>query len=88
MCLGRVLAALDGSHHRCADCGLTAAGPVEHVCACGTKLRTNKGAGLRCVKNAEAPSVEAPAEIVVVYVGIEHKDKPEKLRDGGGWFGG
>ena len=88
LCLGRVLRALDGSHHRCADCGLRAAGPVESVCACGTKLRTNLGAGLRCQKNPHAPNLEAPAEVVVVYVGIEHKAQPAlRLTDHGkGWF--
>lgn len=86
ICLGRVLQALDGSHHRCADCGLTAAGDVTAVCVCGAKLRTNLGAGLRCQRKPDPPTVEAPAEIVVTYVGIEHRKAPakSKLKDGGG----
>lgn len=86
-CLGRVLQAVDGSHHRCAECGATAVGTVHHLCACGTRLKTGRSAGLCCQRNPDPPTPEAPAEIVVMCVGpVGASAMPceIKLRDGGG----
>lgn len=87
ICLGRVLrrkAEAGGFFFRCADCGLERAGRVEAICACGAKLKTGKNAGLRCRANPDGPSVENPAEVVVLFVGLgAAPPRPATLRDGG-----
>lgn len=82
ICFGRVLVCETGA--RCADCGAVGK-TVSDVCACGTMLNAGQNAGLRCIKNP-AVSVECPAEIVVIYVGIEVKPaaKAPGLKMGGG----
>lgn len=74
--MGRVLRKQieEGWLNRCAECGATHAGKVETLCACGTKLKTGFNAGLRCQINPEGPTAENPAEIIVMFVGIETKE--------------
>ena len=54
---------------RCAECATEVAGTKPAaLCACGAKLRNGRLAGLQCVPNP-CPSIEQPAQIVVVYTG-------------------
>lgn len=71
VCLGRILERRDergNLHARCADCGLEKEGDHRKLCACGTKLRDGRNAGLKCVVNATR-TPEIPAEIVVTVDG-------------------
>lgn len=86
VCLGRVLRRKvpGGWVNRCADCGAEMAGKVENLCACGAKLKTGKNAGFRCRANPDGSTPESPAEIVVMFVGLEPvHHAPATLRDGG-----
>jgi len=72
ICMGRVLVRKDPSGRRiarCAECGATGNDDrtlraIHTVCACGTKQRSGKDAGRRCIKNPNV-SYESPQEIVV-----------------------
>lgn len=68
ICGGRVMCYVHFDRrrtYRCACCEVEREGKEETViCACGTKLKTGKDAGLRCVRNAER-SPEFPDAIVI-----------------------
>ena len=88
-CFGRILRAVDGAHYRCAECGLIVSHPkVTALCACGTKLGNGRLVGLRCQRNPDGPTPEAPAEIVVGLVGAGTQNTAQapvsQLRDCGG----
>lgn len=71
LCFGRLLRRIDTDGKpiiRCADCGTRVSGRVENLCMCGAKLSNGRLAGLSCQRNSK-PSIEQPAEIVVVYTG-------------------
>lgn len=71
-CFGRVLKRYgeDGGPgtYLCSNCGAVATGRSEAaLCACGTRLRNGKDAGLRCVSNPD-PRPEFPGLVVVTQV--------------------
>lgn len=65
-CLGRVLVSKEKGRKvaRCADCGLTADGGHEAICACNTTRKGGRHAWTRCVPNPNK-STEFPQEIMV-----------------------
>lgn len=75
VCLGRIVRrqAETGWLYRCADCGLMKPGRVEALCACGTRLKGGRSAGLRCRLNPDGPTPENPAEVVIEYIGVGSK---------------
>lgn len=69
VCRGRILSSAgDGAAFRCAECGLEVEGKVQSLCACGTKLKSGRSAGLRCQRNADHQQGLSP-EFVAVYEG-------------------
>jgi hypothetical protein len=70
VCFCRILSRKtdDGRLFRCSGCGLSViAHAPSAICACGLKMKTGRDLGVRCVRN-DAPSPEAPAEIVARQV--------------------
>jgi hypothetical protein len=69
-CLGRIVVRAGcriKKIHRCASCGLEAAGPVEKICACGCRLKEGSDVVYQCVPNSN-PSPGFPVEITVAPV--------------------
>lgn len=70
VCFSRIVSrpGEDGRIYRCSGCGLETTGHSPSVlCACGMKLHNGHNLGVRCVTN-EAPTPEAPAEVVARQV--------------------
>lgn len=69
LCFGRILETVepDRTHRaRCSNCGTEVRGTHLKLCACGTKLRDGRDAGLRCVENPNR-GPEDMAEIIAVF---------------------
>lgn len=76
-CLGRIMQRMDGPEaglHRCTNCGASAPGAVEDICACGIRLRPDRDMGYRCQVNPK-PTFDFPPEVVVARVAPE-TDEP------------
>lgn len=70
VCFSRIVSrpADGGRVYRCSGCGLEASGHTPSViCACGLKFKNGHSMGVRCVLN-DAPTPEAPAEVVARQV--------------------
>ena len=72
VCFGRVLqlSTFDRRHkvYRCSSCETELQGDgVQVLCACGIKVRGNRDAGIRCIKNPRR-TPENPAQVVAEQI--------------------
>jgi hypothetical protein len=77
LCFGRVLETVeaDRTHRaRCSNCGTEVRGTHIKLCACGTKLRDGRDAGLRCVENPTRGPADL-SEIIAVCAGDDILDE-------------